>query len=361
MRCQLVCGPCAALLVVTAAAFLILPDDVASQPEPLDAAALKQARIVATATFLDRGQPKDKRLAAVKHLGFPDEKTMTALLQIAADKTEDDQIRAEALGRHPYSDKYLDAVLKILTDPKDAGEELNAKLIEDLSRRTTFARIPSDRKRVQTVLRTLLNDRRDKVRLQVYRTLVSMHDSEAINRLSQGLKKPKDVPIPLADAIDLLDLDGSIYHIVVLRPYLNHDDHRIQGLAARSLAVDPQSRPKIVELAKSPKTPNEVRLPAIAALARTDQQFPQYALPLLENAQEDLKVRYALMDAFVGRMNYQKVEPVYQVRFAVAVEKLSTDKSLITDDGRKTRESAQKLLSYLQQSFPEVKKHYEKP
>jgi hypothetical protein len=357
MRCHSVRT---ALFSVPAAVLLMSSNDVAAQPKKPDAAALKQARIVATATFLDRAQPKDKRLAAAKHLGFPDEKTMTALLKIAADKTENQEIRAAALGRHPYNEKYLDAVLKILTDPKDAGEELNARLIEDLARRTTFARIPSDRKRVQTVLRKLLGDPRDKVRLQVYRTLVSMHDTEAINRLSQSLKKPKEVPVPLAEAIELLDLDGSIYHIVVLRPYLNHADPHIQGLAARSLAVDAKSRPKIVELAKNRKTPNAVRLPAIGALARTDEQFAQYALVLLENAKEDLKVRYALMDAFVGRMNYHKVAPAQQVRFAVAVEKLAADKSLTTDDGRKTRAAAQQLLVYLQQAFPEVKKHYEK-
>ena len=112
-------------------------------------------------------------------------------------------------------------------------------------------------------------------------------------------------------------------------------------------------------LSRSPETPEEVRLRALRALAYEDGQFADYAIPLVEDAAADPKIRRAAMRAFVGRMNYSKVEPADQVRFAEAVEKLAADKTVTTDDARKLQEDAEQLHSYLRKAFPEIQKHYE--
>lgn len=349
------------LLGAAVAAIMAPVDSLHGQAKAADPAASQQATRAATTTFLDRKAPKSARLEAIKQIGYPEEATLPALLSIGKDATEDDEIRLEAMRLVRYDDAYLETSLTILDKPDDGSEELDAGLIEDLSARLTFRLPAQHRQRIQQVLRKLLNDSRDKVRLYAYRALVSEHDLVALNKLTDSLRQGTDFPIPLVDAIDLLDMDGSINYIDTLRRYLENGDPAVQARAARTLAVDPQSRPRIIELAKEPKTPVEVRVHALRGLGREDKQFGSYAIPLVEDPKENPAVRYAAMDAFTGRLNYNEIEPAEQVRFAQAVEKLVSDKNLrSTDEGGKITEAAGKLLIYLREAFPVIQKHYEK-
>lgn len=348
------------LLGLMLAACLVPAGRLQAQTRLADPEAYREAKRVATATFLDRNRPEEERLEALKDLGYPEDSTFAALLVIGTDRSQSDVIRLEALKHLQYDDKYLAAVLKILEDPGDGGEEMDAGLIADLSRRVTFIPPPQDRQRIQSVLRTLLGDKRDKVRLHAYRAAVSNHDLVAVNLLAESLRDGQNVPIPLADAIDLLDFDSSVNHIGTLRPYLQHSDPHVQAKAARALAVDPESRPAIVELARSSRAPEEVRLNALRALAREDAQFGSYAIPLVEDTREDARIRYAAMHDFVGRMNYNRIAAAEQIRFAQAVEKLAAEQGLRTEDGVKLVASAQELSAYLKQAFPEIRTFYEK-
>ena len=360
MRFSLITMFAGAIVVLVGAGRLTILGSVQNQKNEADTKALKELRRAAAATFLDRNQPIEKRLAAAKNLGFPDDKTAAELLKIAADTGQDDRIRFEALRNHRYDEDYLKIVLDILGDAKNGDEDLDANLIEDLSRKSTFARIPEHRGRVQTALRSLLDDPRERVRLYAYRTLVALHDSVAIGRLDRSLRERQNVPIPLVDAVDQMDIDGAVNHIVALRPYLDDADPKVQGRVAQALAVDPQSRPKIVALATNRETPAEVRTLAFRALAREDQQFAQYALPILDQNQEDEKVRNEILRAFAGRMNYQAVDPAEQVRFAQAVEKIAgAENNAVTDAARQTKSDAQELFTHLRKTFPEIRKFYE--
>lgn len=323
---------------------------------PDEAARKRESQRVATETFLDRSRPERERLATVPQIGYPDEETFAALLTIGADRGESDAIRWEALRKHRFDDKWLDLVLKILDDPQDGGEFLDWKLTEDINRRATF-KLPAEiRQRIQATWRRLLDDPRDHVRLSAYRVLVANHDPVAVNRLSESLRARAQVPIPLHEAIELLDLDGSINHISALRPYLSNRDPKVRARAARALAVDPESRPRIVEMVTNPETPTEVRVHALRALSREDVRFGSYAIPLVENKREDGDVRFAAMRAFAGRMNYAEVETVEQIRFAQAVEQVAVDRSL----GSRVRKEARELHEYLKEHFPEVKRFYER-
>lgn len=348
-------------LLAAAAVWLAPVERLDGQTRIADPEAYRDAKRAATATFLDRSRPQEERLEAAKSLGYPEDSTFAALLHLGADRTQPDAIRLEALRRHRYDEKYLDVVLKILDDPRDGGEELDAELIVDLSRRMSFTLPATIRQRIQNAFRKLLDDKRDKVRLYAYRVLAANHDPVAVNLLAESLRTGEGVPIPLHDAIDLLDTDGPTNHIGTLRPYLHHEDPRVQAKAARALAVDPESRPAIVELARNPRTPEEVRLNALRALAREDDQFASYAIPLVEDVREDPKIRYAAMHSFAGRMNYNRVALADQVRFAQAVAKVAADQDLRTDDALKLKEAAQELHSYLLQAFPEIQKHDAKP
>jgi len=327
----------------------------------LNAQTPSEAQRSAAATFLDARLPNQARLDALQRLAYVDESLVPSLLRTGGDRNQSDAIRLAAFGLVHYSDAYLDAVLKDLDDPADGGELLDSGLIENLAERTTFRLPPRVAVRIQNVERKLLNDRRDKVRLYAYRALVRNHDEVALNLLSQSLRRRRNVPVPLDEAIDLLDQDGAVSHIVTLRPYLNHDDPNVRAQAAHALAVDPQSRPTIVELARNPETPEHVRLYALRGLAHEDAGFAGYAIELVENSQEDGDVRYAAMHDFAGRMNYSRVDPKDQIRFAEAVLKLANDPNVRSEKAAKIREAARDLHVYLKKAFPEIQKFYERP
>lgn len=323
-----------------------------AQTKLADPESFRAAKRAATTTFLDAKRPDTERLQAAKSLGFPEEASIPGFLAVGADRAQSDGVRRIALSFVPYGNIYLATVLKILEDPQDGGEELDAGLIQDLTRRTAF-RIPlRDQQLIQSTERKLLDDKRDKVRLYAYRTLVANHDMVAINLLSDSLRRGRDFPIPLPDAIELLNDDGAASYIGALRPYLNHDDPRVQARAAHALSLDPESRPKIVELATSARSPQEVRLNALRGLANEDDQFAKYAISLVENAKEDPKVRYAAMHHFTGRMNYHKVDNDDQIRFARAVQKVAAEEGAQNEDAQKLRETAKQLLVYLKKAFP---------
>jgi hypothetical protein len=348
--------------ILLALSLAITLSAAAQPPSTASVEARRAAKLAATATFLDRAQPQEARLAATKNMGYPEDRTLPPLLAVARDRKESDAIRLAAFRFLHWGDEYLAAALKVLDDPNDGGVELDAGLIEDITRHVTFRLPDEQQQRILRTFRRLQKDKRDKVRLYAFRASVAFHDSVALNTLTETLRKGSGVPIPVADAIDLLDQDGPQNYIGVLRPYLDSTDPLVQARAARALAVDPESRPKIVRLASAGSTPAEVRLNALRGLAREDRDFAEYDLAIVENAQESPDIRYAAMHAFVGRMNYENVATQDQIRFAQAVERIAAGEGLsATNPGRRTTAAAKELLAYLKKAFPAIKTFYATP
>ena len=328
--------------------------------DPLHAASYRAQKESASEVFLDPKQPKQARLEAATKLGYPEDQTFESMLRLGADATADDEIRWQALRQHRFDDDFLDVVLSILEDPNDGGGEFVGELIENLSRRTTFKLAAPVEQRIRAVLRDLLDDPHERVRVAAFRSLIGGHDTVAVNRLVEALNAGEDeVPIPLAEAISLIDQDGSIYHIQTLQPYLDHKHPSVQAQAARALVVDPVRRPQIVDLAINAKTPEEVRQHALRALAREDEGFLDYAIELMADRGESVTIRHAAMKALAGRMNYREVEDSQQILFAKTVEEMIDESTLQGKSGEQLRSEAKMLLAYLQKAFPAVELHYD--
>lgn len=321
----------------------------------IDTAALREVKRRATETFLDSTRPVAERLQAAPRLGYPEPSTFARLLQVGSNAREPDTIRLIALKRARYDDRYFEAVLAIIANQTES-EMLAAGLIEDITRRTTFRQPAELRQRLQSALRDRLSDPRPAVRLWAYRSLVAMHDQVAIDRLVESLRSGANVPIPLPDAINLLDVDGPEKHIVTVRPYLRHADPAVQAQAARALAVDPESRPVIVNLTTNRQTANVVRINALRALSREDTGFVEYAVRLMSNSNEVPDIRYAAMKAAAGRLNYHREPATTQVGFARAVLQLASQQGITTADRRNVGTEAQRLIPHLCRSFPAVRR-----
>lgn len=312
----------------------------------------------ATSIFLDSNQPTVERLKASTLLGYPEDETFAELLRVGTDPAEDDEIRLVALKRYLYNDQFLDAVYAIISNP-DEGGVLAAGLIEDVSRRTTFRHPAGIRQRMQSEFRNRLDDDRDAVRLAAYRALVPAHDTMAIDRLVEGLRSASKPPIPLADAIELLDVDGATKHIVTLRPFLESPDPAVQAQAARALGVDSASRDTMVRLVQDGNTPMDVRVNALRSLSREDEQFMSYATRLMSNKDENADIRYSAMKQSMGRLNYHQVDDESQVNFAKAVQQLLSEPGLVTANGLNVAAEAKKLIPHLRKTYPVMRRYFD--
>ena len=336
---------------------LITNTAIHAQLTQAEVSALRDARVQATATFLDASEPVAARLLAAERLGYPDAETFDELLRVGQDRSDDNAIRLVALKRYRYDQQYIDTVLSVLADTTES-DDLAAGLIEDISRRTTFRQPAEIRQQLQSALRERLTDTRDAVRLAAYRALVSSHDALAIDQLVQSLRDGGPVPIPIADAIELLDVDGPNKHLGTVRPFLANQDPSVQGQAARVLAVDQDSRQRVVDLAFDSTTPREVRLNALRALSREDEQYLAYALRLMANRTEDADVRYVAMEGGMIRLNYHNEPPESQIQFAIAVESLSGQSGVVTSQDLDVGAEAKRLSAHLRRYFPAVGKFF---
>lgn len=337
----------------------LVPNVVAQTPSAAETVVDRRAaRRAAAEIFHDRSKPEKERLAALPRMRFPDKAMAARLLATGADRSESDTIRLEALKKHPFTDRWLDLVLAIIDDAGNGGEVLDAGLTELLNQRATF-KLPAEvRQRIQAAWRKLLDDPRPRVRLAAYRVLIANHDPVAINRLTESMRGGGPVPIPLQDAVELLEIDGPTSHLSVLRPLLTHRDARVRARAARALASDSQSQAMVVRLANDPEQPDEVRRYALRGLAREDERYASYAVPLIENSRDDGDARYWAMHAYAGRLNYNRSSSEEQIRFVQAVERLMNDQSLRSTAASRIREEARELIESMKRRFPAVKQFY---
>ena len=334
---------------------LILSTTLCAQVQ--DTAKLRLNKEIATNTFFDKSKSKKDRLDAVKRMGYPEEATFNKLIALSKDKSDDKDIRLVALQTHRYDEAYFNAALEIISDATEPAS-LRAGLIKDIGQRTTF-RMPSEmRQKLRAALRFRLDDPDESVRLAAYRALVPAHDIVAIDKLVESLRKGTNFTIPPADAIELLDVDGSSKHLTTLRPFLNHPDPKVQAQASRALANDPESRPRVVALATNKQTNTDTRKNALRGLAREDQSFMNYAIRIILDVEESADIRYEAMKDGMGRLNYKHEPDTVQIRFAQAIERVAAGRPARTSDGKELTAEAKQLLPHLQRNFPAIGRYY---
>jgi hypothetical protein len=347
-----VCRWAATTLVV----FSLMMCSLSAADEAEDAAARQQA----AQSFLNANLSKSERLAAAQKLGYPDKNTFARLLEVGKDKRQDDEIRWEALKRHPWSNDWVKVVQGILNDPDDGGEFLDANLVKNLSQKTVRLPNAEMRQAIQRTYRQLLDDKRDKVREGAYFVLVSTEDSVAVARLVEGLKDGgANCPVSLNHAIEMIDAAGATRHFNTLRPYLKHEDPRVKAEAARVLAADATSRPEILTLIENSETPVSVRVQALRGMGRYDEQLSSYAIRMIRNKEESPVVRDAAMQAMVGQVNSKRLSESVEVDFAEAIEAFSKDPGLTDVENGKLQKQAATTLQNLQKSSPVIKRHYD--
>ena len=201
----------------------------------------------------------------------------------------------------------------------------------------------------------LLHHNDPAVRLNVCRALVPDNDPVAVDAVVKGLKNPADAPVPTAEAIDLLNEAGAINYLEALRPFIDDRDPIVQARAIDALALDPTSRPKIVQYLRDKTRPTPIRVAALHSLNRAgDSQYPVYATDALSDQSAPVELRTAAIRETLGFLNYHKVPEDQQIRFAEAVERLGAEQPVLPG----IKDTPAKVLEYLRKTSPAVEKHY---
>ncbi len=303
--------------------------------------------------FTDRNQPKEMRLKALKSTIGEKQQVRGKIFPLIQNAQEDEDVRLEATRQVPLDKKLLDTSDQILNNPRGGTVNFKVKLLTEMARRATVEKNETAKQQVITWARKNLTTHMDKLRLTSFQLLVSSGDKEAAKQLADSLIGRGKPAVPLADALQLLNLYGSSRHLKAFRPFVDHADVKVRAAAVEGLSEDRQSRGKIMEILMSPQIPFEVREAALVPMAKNDSGFPRIAMKILGNSQETDKFRRAVIKAMVGRMNYKKVSESDQVRFARMVETIvkqqKPTRAII-------REPYSEVLDYLKANFPAVKK-----
>jgi hypothetical protein len=191
------------------------------------------------------------------------------------------------------------------------------------------------------------------VRVNAFRALAPTNDAVAIELLGDSVREGTDGPVPLAEAIDLLDLAGSTGHLSLLRPLLDHPDLEVQMQAVKALGVDPASHDAIIAILEDRGRPTALRVQALRGLKRSDPGFVARAVRLIDDRSEAVEVREAALHYAVGYLNYHQVPAADQAALARAVERMAqTEPELM----RRYDSTPAAILDYLRRHFPAAAK-----
>lgn len=296
-------------------------------------------------TILDKAQKKQQRLDALRKAVIHKREAFEALVHIAEDPEEDEEVRRETFRTLPFGNDLLKAQLRLLREAKEGKTALVAGIIGDLGGR---ARLHHDSQALRETMETvgaLLTDQRQDVRQAAFRLLVPMHDQRSMTLVLDGLRDSKKALVPPVVAIELLHSAGALAHADAIRPFLDDPDSAVRAKAALAAAVDTKSRPKIIQLLKDRRQPTEVRVAALSGLSASDAGYPQYSLDLIKDQTESPDVRQAAIHRLVGFMNYRPIEEATRKEFVQVIDQLATSGD---GQGDALSELASKTRTYLQ-------------
>lgn len=293
-------GPVMKTRILTAIACLALCTAVKSA-DSLDDAKIRRA----FDTFVNiAGEASEaQRLeAGMSFGGVIDQADAAKLMEIVSKQAESAKIRLLALEKLPtsgYSSTVPDNVLKqaqllksILDDP-DESDEFKTAIVERLHLLANFTTGGAEsRERLLSVMREQLTSEVETVRLTAMGYLATDGDDVAIGLLTDNLKNHVDSLYAYSDSIGFLSLDDPQSHFEVIRPYIDEElDEPTVAAAVRALEKDSRSRDKIRGYFQDDSASPGIRTVASEVLARSDAEFPSYALEVVSKEGNDLKVR----------------------------------------------------------------------
>lgn len=260
--------------------------------------AARQASRRAAATFLDRKQPTETRLAAVKdQSAFVDRGDAVSALEIVVDAEEPPAIRVRALqlGKHEIEqDQQLVTELINLLVSQETPAELRHAMM-DVGQTLLISGTGSTRgEDITAAMRAMSQDRDPKLRGMALGMLAAQGDDVAQQALAADLRDPTTELVPPATAVAMLALQPDGDTFAVLREVLaKPPNEEAQIEAAQALGQDPQSHDELQAVVANNDASDALRIAAAGALhANAPEKFVEPATKALqdEGAGDELRI-----------------------------------------------------------------------
>lgn len=260
--------------------------------------AARQASRRAAATFLDRRQPVEARLAAVKdQSAFVDRGDAVSALEIVVDAEEPTPVRVRALqlGKHEIEqDQQLVAELINLLVSQDTPKELRHALME-VGQVLLISGTGNVRgEDITTAMRVMSKDPDPHLRGMALGMLAAQGDDVAQQALAADLRDPNTELVPPATAVAMLALQPDADTFAVLRDVLARPPNEESQIeAAQALGQDPQSHDELQAIVANNDASDALRMAAAGALhANAPEKYIEPATKAIqdEGAGDELRI-----------------------------------------------------------------------
>jgi hypothetical protein len=243
------------------------------------AAAPSDGDDVASATSLltDRGQPVERRLAALQALS-----------------TE--------VGQRP---ELIDALVALVGDANEPAELRKDALTALQAASFQISVFAPKRPVYLNMLRSIVGDSDTELRRRAIGILAREQDEYIQQRLLAGLQHTEPALVPASKAIQFLGYDPHAEYYPVLRQIVEHPPNQAaRKEAVRVLGTDPDSAGLLAGLATDKSEKPDVRIVSAIALQSLDPtQFERLARGIVLDANEDEQVRSTSLNALTHFAN----------------------------------------------------------
>lgn len=260
--------------------------------------------------FLDNTSSDETRLDAVADVdAFLDEASVTAAYSIIRDDGESPRVRAAALLRvQPFLDQD-NAIIDDLLGYLRSGDtpEPFRRTVARVLQAVMFSSFSMHAKHTEyfSVLRDLLRDDDEALRLQAFETLIAYGDDQAEQLLLRGLASPDAALLSPEQSLQVLGLNLQGDALPVIDTVLQDPpSEEARLLAIRLLGTYEPSRSRLISILNDADDSDEARLASLQALnAGAPGEFASIAVTIVRDEQVSDDIRtYAIQAELLRRL-----------------------------------------------------------
>ncbi len=218
------------------------------------------------------------------------------LKKILKTRSESDPIRRLALLRlnRDRASTWIPPAIEVITKRNNGGASLRSSIVEQLGIAAMFT--PEGRKQKKQIFQTLekLIDRKESlaVRLAAISPLLRMRNPKALALIKTSIRNPGKGVIPRSQAIRMLGLAQPGKNHDLFRPLLKKSvPNPVRIAALHVTGGDAESREVRRSIATAQSEPYRVRLVALQSLMHSDPDFPNLAIKIVKDVDENTSIR----------------------------------------------------------------------
>lgn len=296
-------------------------------------------------TALDNSKSSNARLAALKRIGsISDDTNAGKAMELIDDHKTNEKIRALLLQKVAQyfgdEESFLEKLTLMLNDQSLSSSVREAAFKGLQTNSFSSLTFQSRRPVYLAALRTLVDDKNDRLRESAIEYLAMNRDEYVQRRLVEGLENPRKKITKSELAIQYLAYDLHADHYPILRKLAKKPPNKKTRMEAlRNLSADAASIPLLSKILEDKEEDAEVRHLCGVALQRLDsEKFSKIASKIIKANGEHEELKIALVNTKLHTLGND-----------LSSVKTDLKKALFSSTGRKAKRNGQRLSSLIDQ------------